>query len=76
VEPPPSGMGNIEVSRVSGEGPPPKDITQELQKIKLLKFLGDRASERVEAWLEGMTSCFSLRDYVSNAKAKIAIFQL
>jgi hypothetical protein len=30
----------------------------------------------VEAWLEGMTRCFALRDYASNLKAKIAIFQL
>jgi hypothetical protein len=35
VDPPPSGMGNPEVSRDSGEGPPPEDITRELQKIKL-----------------------------------------
>jgi hypothetical protein len=76
VEPPPSGMGNLEASRDSGGGPPPEDITQELQKIKLLEFVGGRASERAEVWLEGMTRCFSLRDYTSNSKAKIAIFQL
>jgi hypothetical protein len=76
VEPPPSGMGNPEVSRDSGGGPPPEDIMRELQKIKLLEFVGGRASERAEAWLEGMTRCFSLRDYASNSKAKIAIFQL
>ena len=28
VEPPPSRMGNPEVSRDSGGGPPPEDITQ------------------------------------------------
>jgi hypothetical protein len=76
VEPPPSGMGNPEVSRDSGGGPPPEDITRELQKIKLLEFVGGRASERAEAWLEGMTRCFSLRDYASTSKVKIAIFQL
>jgi hypothetical protein len=76
VEPPPSGMGNPEASRDSGGGPPPEDITRELQKIKLLEFVGGRASERAEAWLEGMTRCFSLRDYASTSKAKIAIFQL
>src|ERR1700678_2569911 len=69
VEPPPSGMGNSEASRDSGGGPPPEDITRELQKIKLSDFAGGHASERAEAWLEGMTSCFSLRDYVSNSKA-------
>jgi hypothetical protein len=76
VEPPPSGTGNLEVSRDSGGGPPPKDITQELHKIKLPEFVGGHASERAEAWLEGMTRCFSLRDYASNSKAKISIFQL
>jgi hypothetical protein len=55
VEPPPSGMGNPEASRDSGGGPPPEDITRELQKIKLLEFIGGHASERAEAWLEGMT---------------------
>jgi hypothetical protein len=74
VEPPPSGMGNPEASRDSGGGPPPKDITRELQKIKLPEFVGGRASERVEGWLEGMTRCFALRDYASTSKAKIAIF--
>ena len=76
VEPPPSGMGNPEASRDSGGGPPPKDITQELQKIKLPEFVKGRASERVEAWLEGMTRCFDLREYVSTSKENIAIFQL
>jgi hypothetical protein len=47
-----------------------------LQKIKLPEFAGGHTSERAEAWLEGMTRCFSLRDYASNSKAKIAIFQL
>jgi hypothetical protein len=76
VEPPPSRTGNPEASRDSGEGPPPEDITRELQKIKLLEFTGVRASERVEAWLEGMTRCFALRDYASTSKAKITIFSV
>jgi hypothetical protein len=74
VEPPPSGMGNPEASRDSGGGPPPEDITRELQKIKLPEFVGGHASECAEAWLEGMTRCFSLRDYASTSKAKIVIF--
>ena len=69
-------MGNPEASRDSGGGPPPEDIMRELQKIKLPEFARGRASERTEAWLEGTTSCFSLRDYASNSKAKITIFQL
>jgi hypothetical protein len=76
VEPPPSGMGNPKASRDSGGGTPFEDITRELQKIKLPEFVGGRASERAEAWLEGMTRCFSLREYASTLKAKIEIFQL
>jgi hypothetical protein len=76
VEPPPSGTGNPEASRNSGGGPTPEDITRELQKIKLPEFVGGRASERAEAWMEGMARCFSLRDYASTSKVKITIFQL
>ena len=76
MEPPPSGMGNPKVSRDSGGGPPPEDIMRELQKIKLSEFARGCASECAEAWLEGMTRCFALRDYASNSKAKIGIFQL
>jgi hypothetical protein len=76
VEPSPSGTGNPEASRDSGGGNPPEDITRELQKIKLLEFVGGHASECVEAWLEGMTRCFFLRDYASTSKVKITIFQL
>jgi hypothetical protein len=74
VEPPPYGMGNPEESRDSGGGPLPKYITRELQKIKHPEFVRGRASEHVEAWLDDMTRCFSLRDYASNSKAKITIF--
>jgi hypothetical protein len=66
VEPPPSGMGNPEASRDLGGGPPPEDITRELHKIKLPEFVGGRASDHAEVWLEGMTRCFALRDYASN----------
>jgi hypothetical protein len=74
VEPPPSGMGNPKALRDLGGGPPPEDITRELQKIKLLEFVGGRASECTKSWLEGMTRCFALRDYASKSKVKIAIF--
>jgi len=50
-----SRVGSPEASRDSKGGPPPRDITRELQKIKLPKFSRGRASEHVEAWLEGMT---------------------
>jgi hypothetical protein len=76
VEPPPSGMGNPEASRDSGGGPPPEDITKNCRRSNFWSLSGGRASERAEAWLEGMTRCFSLRDYASNSKEKITIFQL
>jgi hypothetical protein len=76
VEPPPYGMGNPKSSRNSRGECPLEDITRELQKIKLPEFSRGQANERAEAWLEGMTRCFSLRDYASNSKAKITIFQL
>ena len=55
VEPPPSRVGNPKVVRESEGGSPLGDIKRELQKIKLPKFLQGHASERAEAWLEGMT---------------------
>jgi hypothetical protein len=70
VEPPLSGTDNPEASRDSGGGPPPEDITWELKKIKLPEFTGVCTIECAEAWLEGMTRCFSLRDYASNSKGK------
>jgi hypothetical protein len=39
VEPPPSRMGNREASRDSRGGPPPENITRELQNIKLPEFV-------------------------------------
>ena len=46
VEPPPSREGNPEASRESGGGPPPEEITRELQKIKLPDFAEGCSSER------------------------------
>ena len=42
----PFGVGNLEASRDLEGGPPPGDVTRELQKIKLPEFVGSRASER------------------------------
>jgi hypothetical protein len=74
VEPPPPGTGNLEASRDSGGGPPPKDITRELQKIKLPEFARGHASECAESWLEGMTRCFSLRDYAPTQRRRSPFF--
>jgi hypothetical protein len=67
VKSPPFGVGNPEATRDSEGGPPPGDITRELQKIKLPEFAEGHASECAEAWLEGMTQCFALRDYASTS---------
>ena len=40
VEPPPSRTSNPEALRDSRGGPPPEDITRELQNIKLPEFVG------------------------------------
>ena len=52
VEHPPLGLGNLKGSREFDRGTPIKDITRELQNIKLPEYAGGRASERAEAWLE------------------------
>jgi hypothetical protein len=49
VESLPSRAGNPETLKDSGGGPPPEDITRELQKIKLPEFAGGCASECAEA---------------------------
>jgi hypothetical protein len=76
VEIPPSGVSKTKGSRDSERGPPLGDITRKMYKIKLLEFVRGCESYHVEAWLEGMTRCFSLRNYASTSKANVAIFQL
>ena len=45
-------------------------------KVKFLEFFGAPDGVAVEAWLENMAMCFSLRDYTSNMKVCMAVFQL
>lgn len=75
-EQPQVGGGKLEGSGGSEKRHPQEDISRELQKIKLPEFSRGRAGERVEAWLEGMTRCFTLKYYASVAKTKTTIFQL
>jgi hypothetical protein len=44
--------------------------------VKFLEFMGATDGSTAEAWLENMAMCFSLRDYTSNMKVCMAVFQL
>ena len=66
---------------VSLKGPPHTPtgtggIHRELEKVKFPKFLGAIDDIAAEAWLENMAMCFALRDYTSNMKVCMAVFQL
>jgi len=76
VDHPPPGLGNLDGSWDSDRGPPIEEITRDIQNIKLPDFAGGRARKLAKALLEGTRRCFVLRDYTSNSKAKITIFQL
>jgi hypothetical protein len=52
------------------------NIHRKLEKVKLTKFFGAPDDTATEAWLENMAMCFALRDYTSNMKVHMAIFQL
>jgi hypothetical protein len=51
-------------------------IHHELEKVKFLKLFGAPDGAATEAWLENMAMCFALRDYTSNMKVRMAVFQL
>jgi hypothetical protein len=44
--------------------------------VKFLEFMGATDGLAVEAWLENMVMCFALRDYTSNMKVCMVVFQL
>jgi hypothetical protein len=48
----------------------------ELEKVKFPEFFGSPDGAAAEAWLENMAMCFTLRDYTSNMKVRMAVFQL
>jgi hypothetical protein len=66
--------------------PPPKgppyalistsSIHRELEKVKFPKLFGASDDATTEAWLENMVMCFTLRDYTSNMKFYMEVFQL
>jgi hypothetical protein len=51
-------------------------IHRELEKVKFPEFFGAPDGAAAEAWLENMAMCFALRDYTSNMKVRMAVFQL
>ena len=48
----------------------------ELEKVKFLKFFGAPDGAVTKAWLENTTMYFALRNYTSNMKVHMPIFQL
>jgi hypothetical protein len=51
-------------------------IHRELEKVKFPEFWGAPDDLATEAWLENMAMCFTLRDYTSNMKVCMVVFQL
>jgi hypothetical protein len=51
-------------------------IHRELEKVKFFEFFGALDGVVAEAWLENMAMCFALRDYTSNMKVHMVVFQL
>jgi hypothetical protein len=51
-------------------------IHRELKKVKFPDFFGASDGTTIEAWLENMAMCFALRDYTSNMKVRMEVFQL
>jgi hypothetical protein len=49
---------------------------RELEKVKFLELFGAPNGAAVEAWLENMVMCFTLRDHTSNMKVRMVVFQL
>ena len=51
-------------------------IHRELEQVKFPEFFGSPDGAAAEAWLENMAMCFALRDYTSNMKVHMELFQL
>ena len=51
-------------------------IHRELEKVKFPEFFGAPDDIATEAWLDNMAMCFALRDYTSNMRVRMAVFQL
>jgi hypothetical protein len=51
-------------------------VHRELKKVKFPEFMGPMDGLAIEAWLENMEMFFALRDYTSNMKVCMEVFQL
>jgi hypothetical protein len=51
-------------------------IHKELEKVKFPKLSGATDGLVFKAWLENIEMCFALRDYTSNMKVHMVVFQL
>jgi hypothetical protein len=63
------------LDRDEARAPTPAEVP-ELEKVKFPEFFGALDGAAAEAWLENMAMCFALRDYTSNMKVCMAVFQL
>jgi hypothetical protein len=45
-------------------------------KVKFPKFFGVPDDAAADAWLDNMVMCFTLRNYTSNMKVCMVVFQL
>jgi hypothetical protein len=52
------------------------NIHKEIEKVNLFEFMGATNGSSIEAWLENIAMCFELREYTSNMKVHMAVFQL
>jgi hypothetical protein len=48
----------------------------ELEEVKFPEFFGALDGAAIETWLKNMAMCFTVRDYTSNMKVYMAVFQL
>jgi len=51
-------------------------VHRELEKVNFPKFLGSIDGLAIEAWSKNMAMCFTLRDYTSNMKVYMEVFQM
>jgi hypothetical protein len=68
--------GGVSTPTEGSQNPTSNHMHRELEKVKFPEFWGSIDGQVTEAWLENMEMCFSLRDYTSNMKVHMGVFQL
>jgi hypothetical protein len=51
-------------------------VHKKIVKVKFPKFMGATDGLSAEAWLDNIAMCFTLRDYTSDMKVSMVVFQL